>query len=57
MLVLQTIGIATAFFGIPIREVLSSKIGNICDLDDLSDIMDQGLQAANDAFTAAEAQE
>lgn len=57
ILVLQTIGIATAFFGMPVQEVLPSAISNISDLDDLSDVMDQALQAANETFLAAEAQE
>lgn len=55
--VIQTIGIATAFFGISVQGVLPSSISNISDLDDLSDIMDEGLQAAKEAFVVAEAEE
>lgn len=57
LLVLQTIGIATAYFGVPVHGELPSNISNISDLDDLSKIMDQGLQAANETFMAAAVQE
>eukprot|EP00752_Nemacystus_decipiens_P013060 g11550.t1 len=54
ILVIQTIGIAAAFFGVSVKDVLPSDISSICDLDNLSDIMDNGLGAAEEAFSAVE---
>lgn len=55
--VIQTLGIAMAFFGVSLQGVLPDSISNISDLDVLSDIMAKGLGAAEEAFTAAEEEE
>ncbi|CAM9467806.1 unnamed protein product [Ectocarpus sp. 12 AP-2014] len=49
--VIKAIGLATAFFGVSVQGVLPD---NISDLDDLTEIMETGLEAAVEAAQADE---
>eukprot|EP00752_Nemacystus_decipiens_P017613 g15785.t1 len=54
ILVIQTIGIAAAFLGIPIKGGIPGDISNICDLDNLLDVMEKGLVVAENMYAATE---
>lgn len=50
-LVVQVIGLATAFFGVSVPGLLPS---NLSELDELTEIMETGLDAAVAAATSEE---